>query len=467
MEWSQKRRILYALGFACVIILAAAYPVYLVVHKAPTCFDTKQNGTETGVDCGGTCALLCKGEAKPPHVVWAKAFPIGSEAYDLAAYVENVNTNAGLRSVRYTISVFDTDEKLLTKKNGVTEFAPASGILLFETGVSFSGNPERTEVSFNENDLTKWTRATTAQSSVVSKNQILKNVDSAPRFDAVLVNTDQVNEVPNLTLGAIVYDALRHPIAVSKTYVKLIPKRGEQDIFFTWPLRFTKHSRGGICTSPADTMLVFDRSGSMNIGGKNPPEPLTTAKNAAKIYVDLADLFDKVGLVSFAGTASNPIDHELSSDLDSVKTALSAIMIKKDGIQNTNLGDAIKAAATELESARHTAGAKQAIVVLTDGDTTRPLDPTNSRNTKYPEDYAIKIAADARKRGLDIYAIGLGKNINEAFLKENIVGDLSHYYSAPTASNLLAIYKTISEKVCPPENFITEIVITPSAIFAE
>jgi len=356
---------------------------------------------------------------------------------------------------------------VLVEKTGITELAPASGLLLFETGVTFLGVPDRTEVSFNDDDLTKWTRAVTAQSSIVTKNQNLRNVDSAPRFDAVLVNTDQVNEVSDLTLGAIIYDALRHPIAVSKTYVKFIPKRGEQGIFFTWPSRFTKHSRGGICATPADTMLVFDRSGSMNIGRKNPPEPLETAKNAAKAYVDLADFSDKVGVVSFADTASSPIDHELSSNLDSVKAALSSIAIKKDGVQNTNLGDAIKAAALELQSARRTAGAKQAIVVLTDGDTTRPIDPANPRNAKYAEDYAINLATEARKNGLDVYAIGLGKNINEAFLKDNIVGDLSHYYSAPTAENLLAIYKTISEKVCPPENFITEIVVTPRAIFAE
>lgn len=467
MEWAQKRKILYALAFAFAIIVLASYPAYQLLHKAPTCFDQKQNGTETGVDCGGGCALVCVSDTKPPRAVWAKAFPIGSGTYDIGAYVENVNVGAGLKSARYTISVLDGAGQTLVEKKGTIEFPPASRVLLFETGVTFSGTPDRVEVSFDSHDLTQWTKATTAPSPVVTKNQILKNTDTKPRFDAVLVNTDLVNDVTNLTLSAIIYDALRRPVAVSKTFVDNVPKAGEQNIFFTWPSRFTKNPRGGMCTTPVDTMLVFDRSGSMDVGRKNPPEPLTTAKNAAIAYIDSANTVDKVGLVSFANTASTPIDHELSADHKAVTDALSAIIIGKDGLQNTNLGDALKAAFAELQSARHDSKAKQVIVALTDGDANRPLNPVTKKDGGYAKEYAAGAAAEARKGGVGLYAIGLGTDISEAFLRDSIGGDSAHYFSAPTAESLQAVYKTISETVCPPENFITEIVVTPRAIFAE
>lgn len=467
MEWSQKRKILYALIFAGTVILLASYPVYQLVHQAPTCFDKKQNGTETGVDCGGGCALACIADIKPPHAVWAKAFPTSGQTYDIGAYVENTNTNAGVKSARYTLRVLDGAGNALIEKKGTTEFAPASRVLLFETGVTLSGVPDRVEVSFDSSDLMQWTQAITAPSSVVTKNQNLKNTDTKPRFDAVLVNTDSVNEVTNLTLSAIIYDALRHPVAVSKTFVDSIPKAGEQDIFFTWPSRFTKNPHGGMCATPVDTMLVFDRSGSMDAGYKNPPEPLTMAKNAAVAYVDSANTVDKVGLVSFANTASSPIDHELSIDHNAVTISLSAMVIDKVGLQNTNLGAALKAAHAELQSARHTLSAKRVIVALTDGDANRPLNPVNQKDGGYAKEYAAGIAADARKSGVGVYAIGLGKNVNETFLRDSIGGDSAHYFSAPTAESLQAIYKTISETVCPAENFITEIVVTPRAIFAE
>ena len=466
MEWAQKRKILYAISFAVAIILLAAYPVYNLVKQTPTCSDKKQNGTETGVDCGGSCSLVCSADVKPLRVVWSKVFSVNG-GYDIAAYVENVNTNAGLKNVRYTMSVLDNSGRILIEKKGSLEVSPASRFLLFETGVTLSGAPDRIDVSFDPEDLAKWLKATTEPSPVVTKNQILINADTKPRFNAVIVNTDPVNEVANLTLSAIVYDPLRHPIAVSKTYTDRIEKNGEQNIFFTWPTRFTKNSLGGICMTPVDTMLVFDRSGSMDVGHKIPAEPLETAKVAAKAYVDLVDIADRVGFVSFANTASFPIDHILSSDSNSVGETLLATVINKDGIQNTNLGDALRVAIEELQSTRHSALAKKVIIALTDGDANRPLDPKNKNNTLYAEEYAAKFASDARKSGIEVYVVGLGTKINEAFLRNRIGGDVAHYFNAPTPEKLQGIYKTISEAVCPVENFITEIIVTPRAIFTE
>lgn len=246
MDWAQKRKIFYALVFAGIVILLAAYPTYLLVNKPATCFDKSKNGTETGVDCGGGCALVCIQNAKPLRAIWAKAFPTNGGTYDLGAYVENPNTNAGLKSARYTIRVLDSGAKILAEKTGEVEIAPASTNLLFETGVTFAGSPDRVEVSFDAADLTKWTKAITAPSPVVTKNQNLTAVDTKPRFDAVLVNTDPVNDVAGLTLGAIIYDASRNPIAVSRTYVDSIPKNGEENIFFTWPHGFAGASQNFI-----------------------------------------------------------------------------------------------------------------------------------------------------------------------------------------------------------------------------
>lgn len=467
MEWSQKRKIIYAIAFAVVVILISAYPVYKVTHPKETCTDQKQNGTETGVDCGGACTAVCLVDIKPPRIVWAKAFLLEGGRYDLGAYVENINMSSGVKRARYALRAVDATGQVLAEKKGEVELPPASAVLLFETGVTFSGNLDHVEVVFEPEDLNHWVKASTAQSVVTSKNQSLKNTDTRPRFDAILVNTDLVNEVSDLTLGAIVYDALRHPVAVSRTFVKNIEKGGEQSVFFTWPSRFTKNPRGGMCTTPVDTVLVFDRSGSMNIGRKVPPEPLTTAKNAAGAYIDSADIIDKVGIVSFATSASSPIDHELSTSHKGVRDATEAIEIDKDGLQNTNLGDAIKVALEELQSVRHTNEAKKVIVALTDGVANRPLDPVNKNNSAYAEEYAVNIAQNAKDDGVRVYTIGLGKTINETFLRDRIATDPAYYFNAPTAESLQNIYKNISAAVCKSENFITEIVTTPRAIFAE
>lgn len=257
MDWAQKRRILYALFFVGIIITLASYPAYKIFYKAPSCFDKKQNGKEAGVDCGGGCALQCSSNIKPPRIVWAKVFSIGENVYDIGAYVENVNMGAGIKSARYVFRVFDANGIVLAEKNGETEIAPGSGVLLFDTGINFSGIPTRVEVSFDPSDFTKWVRALPPQLYLVTKNKNLRNVDTTPRFDAVLVNNDPVNDVSNLTLGAVIYDQSRRPIAVSKTYIDSIPKNSERDVFFTWPKSFSTSKQSFITEIIVTPRAVF------------------------------------------------------------------------------------------------------------------------------------------------------------------------------------------------------------------
>lgn len=452
-------------GFIVAFLVMVSYPTYKALFPAPICFDQKQNGAETGIDCGGGCSLYCSFEVKAPRTVWAKAFFVTSGYYDMAAYVENPNLKAGIQSTKYKIRGIDIDGKTVAERSGIMDIPPASTFLVFEGGFALDKIPEKVEIEWNIDDLARWTKATQIESVIMSKNIILKNTDTKPRLNATLVNTDPVSRVEKTVLGAIIYDALRHPIAVSRTYVDGLPKSGEADIFFTWPSRITKNPTSGICTTPVDTMLVFDRSGSMNVGRKTPPEPLTTAKTAAMAYVDSAELIDKVGLVSFATTESKPIDHELSSDNQNIKNAIANMSIDNVSLQYTNLGDAIKAAALELASARHTKDAKGVIVALTDGIANRPLDPINPKNTKYAEEYASTQANDARMQGIDVYAIGLGKGTDEAYLRDRIAMNDDRYFNAPTAADLQSVYKKIAESVCKPENFITDIVITPGVVF--
>ena len=354
------------------------------------------------------------------------------------------------------------------KKTGVINIPPESTFLVFESGFRLDSMPETVDIEWSNDDLKNWVKATKIDSVLITKNKDLNHVDTQPRLYATIVNTDPINDVHKTLLGGIIYDGARHPIAVSRTYVEGLEKSAEKSIFFTWPTRITKNPTSGICTTPVDTILAFDRSGSMNVGNKKPPEPLTTSKNAAVAYVDSAELVDKVGLVSFASSASNPIDHEISIGHEAVKNAILNIQINKDGLQYTNIGDGIHKAVQELTSVRRTKDSKGVIVVLTDGVANRPVDPQKPNevnNIKYAENYAIIQADQAKSAGIQVYTIGLGKGTNEEFLRDRIATDSTHYYNAPTAADLKLIYKKISESICKPEGFITDIVITPDVVF--
>lgn len=238
MEWAQKRKIYYALVFAVVVISLVSLLTYLVVHRAPTCFDQKQNGEEIGIDCGGLCAVYCGVQIKPPNVFWVKAFSFAPGHYDVGAYIENPNINAGILGARYTVRVLGEGGEVLSERNGVIDIAPNASVLVFEGNVRLQTMPSFVQIEFNKGDQERFTKAQPSKSVVLTKNQSLKNTDTKPRLDVSLVNTDLVNNVEQITLGAIVYDSSNQPVAVSRTFVDKIEKGSEYQTVFTWPNPF-------------------------------------------------------------------------------------------------------------------------------------------------------------------------------------------------------------------------------------
>jgi Mg-chelatase subunit ChlD len=207
-------------------------------------------------------------------------------------------------------------------------------------------------------------------------------------------------------------------------------------------------------------MLVFDRSGSMGFGGQDPPQPLTDAKNAALVFIDGMQDVDQVGLVSFATVASDPVDQTLTSLQSSVKKAIESIVIFSPASeQHTNIGDGIEKATQELLSMRNNSRAKKAIVLLTDGVASRPLNPEKETDQDYPEAYASERAEIARNSEISLYTIGLGDAVNEEFLRDNIATAPNYYYKAATSAGLKEIYDEIAQAVCEEESFTTDVVV--------
>ena len=248
MEWSTSRRLLYGILILLTMGLLFVYPVYFFTHKEPTCFDAKQNGDEVGVDCGGVCALYCPAQMESLRVVWAKTFPVATGKYDVGVYIENPNRSAGIKALRYVLRVVGREGEELALREGTTEIAPGATTLLFEGDVAFEKEPGEVRVEFNAEDLTQWLKAKAGPAEVVTKNQTLKNTSKKPRFDAVLLNTDLVDDAAPLAIGAIVYDLNHQPVAISRTFVEGIPKGGLQNIFFTWPNAFTGGGEGSFLT---------------------------------------------------------------------------------------------------------------------------------------------------------------------------------------------------------------------------
>jgi hypothetical protein len=157
-----------------------------------------------------------------------------------------------------------------------------------------------------------------------------------------------------------------------------------------------------------DVMIVFDRSGSMELDAGTGRTKIEEARDAASLFIQLVqnDSGSQIGLVSFSTAASNPVDFTLQPVNAANKLALTGPAPFTGGVVGgivvngtTSIGDGLEAARDQMppEDAR-------SILLLTDGlQNTPPL-----------------IADVTGLVGIDINAIGFGaaSGLNGALLTQ-------------------------------------------------
>src|SRR3989304_2614562 len=113
LSWRQKRKTLISSTLTILVVVFLAILIVPRLQPAPSCFDGKQNGDESGVDCGGSCALFCPNEVREPAVRFARVFPVTGNFYNALALVENQNPEAGLRSAAYEFKFYDPHRRMV------------------------------------------------------------------------------------------------------------------------------------------------------------------------------------------------------------------------------------------------------------------------------------------------------------------------------------------------------------------
>lgn len=449
VSWSTRRKAVYSSIILGVLVLVTLGVFLIWYYEPPTCFDSKKNGDETGVDCGGTCTLLCHSDALSPIILWQRVFKVSPGVYNVVAYVQNPNVNSEVKKAPYTFSVFNSRGTLLAKRSGTTFIPPNKKFAVFEGALTISsGVPTRVVFEFNEPLVWKISARETPE--IVVKSAELIKADSTPRIDAILQN-NSIIDARNVEAVVIVSDEKGNALGSSKTVVEKIPKSSEATVVFTWPAPFEAET--SVCKRPVDVVLVIDRSGSMDDDKQNPPQPLTDVKDAALVFVDELAPEDRAGLVSFGTTATNPPDKTLTADLSSLKDVIRKIMVILNGEQNTNIGEGIVRAHDELSSFRHNSDSGKVIVLLTDGVATHPQ---KADDELFPEKYAEFEASAAKRDNINIFTIGLGNKVNNDFLKRISSGS-EFNFSTGSSENLSSIYKQIASEICKKGPVIIEI----------
>lgn len=448
--WAFWRRAQYISGFTFLGVLALVGAYYAFFYTAASCFDGEQNGAEIGIDCGGGCARICAFTVTMPQVQWARSFKITDGQYNAVAYVENRNLAAATPELRYTFSLYD-DAGLITERSGTTILPPDSVYPIFEGNIMTGSRvPTRTFLDIEEPEL--WVPASGGRDQFTIVERTLSGVDTNPRLDAVVRNND-LEEASEVELVATIFDRDRNALTSSRTYVENFAPRADTNIVFTWPQPIAKTLRS--CEVPTDVLMAIDLSGSMNDDGGTPPEPVTSVLSAASRFVSRLGSEDQAGLVTFATDAA--VTSPLTRDIAGIGRSIAALSIApEEETGSTNTGAAFEQALTEFSSGRHDPAARRVLVILTDGRATAPDED--------PEGYAIARATALKAADVEVYAIGLGENVNAEFIR-NIATDDAHAFQALTNADIDRIYENITTALCEEGPAVIEIIPKTDAKF--
>ncbi|MSR73124.1 VWA domain-containing protein [Candidatus Parcubacteria bacterium] len=450
-SWSAKRKIIYLSIISAFLFVVIGVPSFFILYQKPTCFDFKKNGDELGLDCGGSCQLLCSFEATDPGVLWSRSFKVVPGIYSAVAYIQNHNISSESINVPYIFKLYDNKNTLLATREGVAYIPQNKIFAVFEPNIKVDQRiPIRTTFEITETPV--WIKNTDAVPDFSVTQKSLTGEDKTPRVDATIENHSLI-PFSNIEVITIVYDGKDNAIGASRTYIDTLAKDQAADIVFTWPNTFDTQSN--ICKVPADVMMVIDRSGSMASDGDNPPQPLTDVKNAAILFINQLGKNDKAGVVSYADDASQPIDHDLSVDFKAIKDSIQSIVIGTNGLQQTNIADGLQKALEEFSTERHNDSARKIIIALTDGIPTRPV---KVGDEEYPETTAKNVADEIKKSEVQLYTVGLGNKINPTFL-ESLASGPEYYFSASSSENLGTIYKQIATSICKDSPTSVDILI--------
>lgn len=239
-EWARKRRKKLLIIIGVVILAFIILIVYRTVNKPPTCFDGEMNGGEIGVDCGGTCDLMCTENLRDLVVWWERPFEVTDGVYNVVAYFENQNLEAGLEELTYEFRVYNQENILVSEPIiGTTFIEPNKRSAIFESGIQ-TGGQEAFTVFFRVSSNQRWEKVdeSFAYSLFQVGEPILTNQEVAPKLQASIKNTSLKN-LEDIPVIVIVYNREDNAIAASRTYIDEIPQGSEENAYFSWPEPFS------------------------------------------------------------------------------------------------------------------------------------------------------------------------------------------------------------------------------------
>jgi hypothetical protein len=234
MQSSILKQFIYGV-FYILIIIGVGYGMYLLVlQPAPTCFDTKQNQRETGIDCGGPCESCVIRDLKPITVSRVSIFENHDGTFSAVTELRNPNVLFGASLFTYQLNLFSDNNEIFKTITKTSFIYPGEIKFIIEPGIRVNAFPVRGEVVVQNPTWKENTVFSLPQSQVRGLHAEIDEPGSR-----VIVRGVLMNQNPFSLSRAVVSAVLREsiiPTAASQTLLLDILPGEERAFQITLPL---------------------------------------------------------------------------------------------------------------------------------------------------------------------------------------------------------------------------------------
>lgn len=231
MDWQTRRKFLYLLAAAITTVAVVVFVLRDTFFPEPTCKDNRQNGYEVGVDCGGTCPLLCVSEVVPLDVLWTRFIKSSDSTYDLVAMVSNKNINNAARTVKYTFMTYGAHGELIHESKGVTVTPVNGDFPIVMQSVPFKVEPKAVTLTIEDGPHYRVVEKSTSPTISIGNERY--EAGSIPRVYATVLNRKR-QTVRDLPVKVVLFDQDNNAYAVGQTIIPELGKEEAKVVSFTW-----------------------------------------------------------------------------------------------------------------------------------------------------------------------------------------------------------------------------------------
>ncbi len=232
-SWSKRRRWLYTSFITVVLLVVVGVPSFYLFYKPPTCTDGLRNGSEQGIDCGGSCTRLCASGFITPQVAWTRFEEVAPGLYNVAAYVVNQNTDGEAMKVPYHIALYDNKGILITDTPGTMTLPPHRNTLAFKGAISV-GKRTPAKALFEFTAIPEWHKRNDPLSKISVVNKEYIEDTNSGSLTVTLKNND-VQPIGRTTVFSVLYDESGNALGFSRTIIDGINPKSTVVAPFTWP----------------------------------------------------------------------------------------------------------------------------------------------------------------------------------------------------------------------------------------